>query len=104
VHVDFEHMRAGGNGSYNAAWVARDGADKFSRVAVDSGIFGDFPEAGTFHEALTASHADHVDRMRGHEATLDKLGAKVHEAADRFGAMEDHNESMLQALRCTLST
>jgi hypothetical protein len=99
MEVDVGAMRSGANRSYNAAWLAAEGADLLSRTFVRPGIFGDFAAAESFHGALSQSHSNHVERLRDHESRLGVLGDKAHTTASEFVEME---ERIAQALRSVL--
>ena len=99
MEVDVGAMRSGANRSYNASWLAAEGADLLSRTSVRPGIFGDFAAAESFHGALSQSHSNHVERLRDHESRLGVLGDKAHTTASEFIEMEERNA---QALRSVL--
>ena len=99
MEVDVGAMRSGANRSYNAAWLAAEGADLLSRASVRPGIFGNFAAAESFHGALSQSHSNHVERLRDHESRLGVLGDKAHTTASEFIEMEERNA---QALRSVL--
>ena len=99
MEVDVGAMRSGANRSYNASWLAAEGADLLSRSPVRSGVFGDFAAAESFHGALRQSHSNHIERLRDHEGRLGVLGDKAHTTASEFIEMEERNA---QALRSVL--
>ncbi|WP_099023665.1 DUF2563 family protein [Mycolicibacterium palauense] len=100
MFVDVEEMRAGAAKSYNAAWLAMEGADNLSRARVTSGIFGGFADAESFQSALSGAHTQHVARLRHHENRLGVLGDKAHTTASAFVDMEERNAEALRTVLC----
>ncbi|MGY4710757.1 DUF2563 family protein [Mycolicibacterium sp. CBM1] len=98
MQVDVEEMRSGANRSYNAAWLAMEGADQLSRARVTTGIFGDFAAAEAFHGVLGEAHSNHVQRLRDHDSRLGVLGDKAHTTASAFLDMEDRNAEALRSV------
>lgn len=98
MQVDIDEMRSGANQSYNAAWLAMEGADQLSRASVSAGIFGSFAAAESFHGAANQAHSNHVVRLCDHEARLGVLGDKAHKTASMFVEMEDRNAQALRAV------
>jgi len=98
VQVDVEEMRSGANRSYNAAWLALEGADQLARARVGSSIFGDFTAAESFHTAVSQAHSNHVQQLRDHESRLGVLGDKAHKTASVFIEMEERNTQALRAV------
>lgn len=98
MQVDVGELRAGANRSYQAAWLAMEGADRLARGSVAAGIFGDFGAAETFHGALDAAHTTHVQRLRTHENRLGVLGDKAHTTASTFVDMEERNAEALRSV------
>ena len=99
MEVDVGAMRSGATRSYNASWLAAEGADLLSRTSVRPGIFGDFAAAESFHGALSQSHSNHVERLRDHESRLGVLGDKAHTTASGFVDMEERNTEALRSVR-----
>jgi hypothetical protein len=98
VQVDVDEMRSGANRSYNAAWLAMEGADRLARGTVAAGIFGAFGAAESFCGALDDAHTAHVRRLRDHQSRLGVLGDKAHTTASAFVDMEDRNAEALRAV------
>jgi hypothetical protein len=98
MFVDPAEMRAGANTSYNAAWLAGEGASALSRGTVTSGIFGDFAAAEDFGTALGAAHSQHLSKLRQHETRLGTFGDKAHTVASAFIDMDQRNSQALQAV------
>jgi hypothetical protein len=98
VQVNAEEMRSGANRSYNAAWLAMEGADQLSHARVTAGIFGTFAAAESFHGALGEAHSNHIQRLRDHESQLGVLGDKAHTTASAFLDMEDRNAEALRSV------
>lgn len=98
MQVDVGELRAGANRSYQAAWLAMEGADRLARGRVAAGIFGDFGAAETFCGALGDAHTTHVQRLRDHESRLGVLGDKAHTTASAFVDMEERNAEALRSV------
>jgi hypothetical protein len=98
MFVDPEEMRTGANTSYNAAWLANEGAIALSRGRATSGIYGGFASAEDFSTALGAAHNQHLAKLKQHEARLGNLGDKAHTAASAFVDMEERNSEALRAV------
>jgi len=99
MHVNTEGLRSGAGTSYNAADHAYEGAGTLSRAAVSTGIFGNFPEADSFHEAVSGAHRWHVSLIETHYEKLGTVGDKAHSAAAEFADMEKRNAARLRAVR-----
>ena len=99
MHVNTEGLRSGAGTSFNAADHAFAGAGKLSRAAIASGIFGNFAEADSFHEAVSGAHGRHVSMIESHLARLGIVGDKAQNAAAEFAEMEKLNEARLRAVR-----
>ena len=99
MEVDVGAMRSGATRSYNASWLAAEGADLLSRTSVRPGTFGDFAAAESFHGALSQSHSNHVERLRDHASRLGVLGDKAHTTASGFVDMEERNTEALRSVR-----
>ncbi|TGD88998.1 DUF2563 family protein [Mycolicibacterium sp. CH28] len=76
MQVDVEEMRSGANRSYNAAWLAMEGADQLSRTRVTAAIFGDFAAAEAFHGALGGPRERRAPDQR------QRRGSASHDSAD----------------------
>ena len=99
MHVNTEGLRSGAGTSFNAADHAYEGAGNLSRAAIASGIFGNFAEADSFHEAVSGAHRRHVSMIESHFEKLGTVGDKAHSAAADFAEMEKLNEARLRAVR-----
>ena len=104
MFVDTDLLHSGGNDSHRAGAHAQDAADQLSRGPLASGMFGGFPAADTFHEAVTVAHGQHVKSLQAHQETLTGLGHKAHYAANGFTNMDDRNAADMRAVRCTSDT
>ncbi|OBG29257.1 DUF2563 family protein [Mycobacterium sp. 852002-51057_SCH5723018] len=104
MFVDADLLHSGADESHRAGGLARDGADQLSRGPLLSGMFGGFPAADTFHDAVTAAHAQHVKSLQGHQQTLTEVGRKGHYAATGFVDMDDRNAAEMRAVRCSSNT
>jgi hypothetical protein len=104
MFVDTDLLHSGADESHRAGGHAQDGADRLSRGPLASGMFGGFPAAETFHEAVTVAHGQHVKNLQAHQETLTGLGHKAHYAANRFTTMDDRNAAKERAVRCTSDT
>jgi Protein of unknown function (DUF2563) len=102
VNTDLLHL--GANESHRAGGHAQDGADQLSRGPLASGMFGGFPAAETFHDAVTAARGQHVKNLRDNQETLTGLGHKAHYAADEFTNMDERNAAEERAVRWTSGT
>ena len=99
MFVDPELLHSGANESHRAGGHAREAADLLSRGPLASGMFGDFPAADAFHEAVTSAHSQHVNNLQAHQQTLTAVGTKAHSAANGFTNMDGNNASELRAVR-----
>jgi Protein of unknown function (DUF2563) len=66
-----------------------------------SGMFGGFPAAEEFHEAVSAAHGKHVKGLQAHGESLTAIGGKAFQTATGFTDMEEHNAADLRAVRPT---
>jgi hypothetical protein len=104
MFVDTDLLHSGANESLRAGGHAQDGADQLSRCPLASGMFGGFPAADTFHQAVTAAHGQHVKNLQAHREALTGLGHKAHYAADGFTNMDDRNAAEERSVRWTSDT
>ena len=104
MFVDTGSLVSGADKSHSAAAHARDGADQLGRGPLASGMFGGFPAAEAFHDAVSAAHATHVRSLQAHEETLTAIGGKAERAAVGFTEMEERNAAKLRAVRCSSNT
>ncbi len=98
MRIDVEEMRSGANQSYGAAWLAMEGANRLSTMAVPSGVFGSMPVAHSFCSALSQEHRNQLKQLRDHEAKLIVLGDKAHTTASVFAGMEERTAEALRAV------
>jgi len=63
-------------------------------------MFGHFPAAEAFQDAVSAAHAEHVKSLQAQQETLTAIGGRASRAAAEFTDMEEHNAAKLRALRC----
>ncbi|SOX54528.1 DUF2563 domain-containing protein [Mycobacterium ahvazicum] len=98
MFVDMGLLHSGGNQTHRAGGHAQDAASRLSRGPVMSGMFGDFPAADQFHEAVSVAHGNHVKSLQSHRETLTSIGGKAHQAAAGFTEMEEHNTAEVRAV------
>ncbi|MGB3480745.1 MAG: DUF2563 family protein [Mycobacterium sp.] len=96
MDVDVPQMRAGANGSYEAATRAQTGADTFARVSTSGDMFGDFAEANQFQAALGQAHTRHLECINHHVTSLGALGDSAHMAATAFADMDSEHSKRLR--------
>jgi len=99
MFVSPDGLRDGDNTSYQGADHADDGASTLARASVGSRIFGDFPAAAQFHQAVSDAHSHHTTRAAHHAERLGVLGDKAHRAAADFDDMESANKDRLTLTR-----
>jgi Protein of unknown function (DUF2563) len=104
MFVDTDLLHSGANEAHRAGGHAQDGADQLSRGPLLPGMFGGFPAAEIFHEAVRAAHGQHVKNLQAHQETLTELGRKAHFAADGFTDIDDRNAAKMRAVRCSSVT
>lgn len=104
VFVDPAMLKAGSSDSHSAAQHAQAGAASLGQNAVATGIFGSFGAADVFHQALSASHTEHITTLNDHHRTLADLADKAHLARRGFTDMDQANAADLRAVRCNSST
>jgi hypothetical protein len=98
MRVDTAKLHSGAAGSFRASEHAQAGANHLSGGPPVAGMFGDFPDADDFHEALSAAHAQHVTSLQNHRQSLNDVGAWAHRAGYLFTAMDERNTSELREL------
>jgi hypothetical protein len=104
LFVDTAGLRSGAVSSRQAADHAHDGAAHLSGQSAGSDMFGGFPAASAFAEAVSASHAKHVEILKRHGESLNTLGANADTVATEF-TESDHNSALaLKAIRCNYAT
>lgn len=104
MFVDTGLLHSGANESHRAGGHAHEGADRLSRGPLLSGMFGEFPTAEGFQDALHTAHAQHVKSLRAHHEGLTAVGAKAHRAGTGFTDMDERNAAKLQAVECNSGT
>jgi hypothetical protein len=104
MFVDTNLLHSGADESHRAGGHAQGAADELSRGPLASGMFGGFPAAETFHEAVTAAHGQHVKNLQAQQETLTGLGHKAHYAAHEFRNMDDRNAAEERSVRWTSDT
>ncbi len=95
MFVSPDGLRNGANSTYQGADHADQGAATLSRASVGSSIFGDFPAAAQFHQAVSDAHSHHTTQASHHAERLSVLGDKAHRAAGDFDDMESTNQDRL---------
>lgn len=98
MRVDVDEMRAGADRSYDAAWLAAEGADLLAATGLTPRAFGDFSAAESFREALGNARGHHVQRLREQRDHLGKLGDAAHTAASALADMERRNAEAMRAV------
>ena len=101
MFVDTGLLHSGGSQSHRAGGHAHDAADRLSRGPLMSGMFGGFPAAEEFHDAVSVAHGKHVKGLQAHGESLTAIGGKAFQAASGFTDMEEHNAADLRAVRPT---
>ncbi len=96
MFVDPAMLHSGAAESHRASEHAQDGANRLAGTPLTAGIFGDFTDADAFYDAVTSAHAHHVKTLQIHGESLSDIGAKTHQVAYSFSAMEDHNAKALR--------
>lgn len=104
MFVDTRLLHSGSSQSRHAGDHARDAADQLSRAPLQSGMFGEFSAAETFHGAVNEAHRWHVRTLHAHQEALSAIGGKADRAAAGFTDMEVRNASKLRAVRCSSGT
>ena len=104
MFVDTGLLHSGANEAQRAGGHAQDGADQLSRGPLLSGMFGQFPSAEYFHDAVTSARAQHMKNLQVHQEALTALGRKAHYAAAEFTDMDERNAAKLRAVRCSSAT
>lgn len=104
MFVDTGLLHSGASDSCRASSRADDGANHLARTSPVAGMFGDFPAAHEFREAIGMARAHHATRLRAHQEILSNVGDKARTAAADFTAMEQHNAAALRAARWNSAT
>ena len=81
MFVNTELLHSGAAESHRAGAHAQDAADHLSRGPLSSGMFGGFPAAEAFHDAVSVAHAKHVKSSQAHQETLTAIGGQAQRAA-----------------------
>ncbi|MEB3981676.1 DUF2563 family protein [Mycobacterium sp. 663a-19] len=98
MEVDMGLLHSGGNESHRAGGHAREAANNLSRGPLTPGMFGEFPAAESFHEAVTSAQAHHAKTLQAHQETLTSVGKNAHTAANGFTDMETRSAAQLRAV------
>ena len=104
MFVDTGLLHSGANESHRAGGHAQDAADHLARGPLSPGMFGGFPAAEAFHDAVSAAHAKHVNSLHAHREALTAIGGQAHRVAAEFTNMEEHNAAKLRTVRCSSAT
>jgi hypothetical protein len=104
LSVEPAGLRSGAVSSRQAADHAHDGAAHLSGRSVGSDMFGGFPAASAFAEAVSASHAEHVEILQGHGDNLATLGGNADTVAAAFTEADHNSAAALEAIRCNYAT
>jgi uncharacterized protein DUF2563 len=98
MRVDTAMLHSGAAGSFQAGEHAQAGANHLSSALPAAGMFGDFPGADEFHEALSAAQTQHISSLQNHQQSLSDVGAWAHRAGYSFTAMDERSASELREL------
>jgi hypothetical protein len=104
LFVDTAGLGSGAVSSRQAADRAHDGAAQLSGQSVETDMFGGFPAASAFAEAVSASHAEHIKILNGHGESLNALGGNADTVAAAFTQSEHDGAAALEAIRCNYAT
>jgi Protein of unknown function (DUF2563) len=97
-------LMSGAVSSRQAADHAHDGAAHLSGRSVGSNMFGGFPTASAFAEAVRASHAEHIEILKAHGESLTTLGGNADTVAAAFTEFDHNSAAALEAIRCNYAT
>jgi Protein of unknown function (DUF2563) len=97
MEVDPTHLQAGADRCSDAAGTALAAAGKLAEKKPTAGMFGDFAEARAFHEAISATHQDHVEQLHGHHRVLTDISDKSRSGADEFTGRDTSAADSLRA-------
>jgi hypothetical protein len=67
-------------------------------------MFGGFPAASAFAEAVSASHGKHVEILKRHGESLNTLGGNADTVAAAFIESDQESAAALKAIRCNYAT
>lgn len=84
MFIDPDFLNMGAGFTESAAVIAQRGALNFGSVQMNSGIFGGFADAESFHKVLAAAHGRHAEAIQQHHETLNRLTEKATLAARTF--------------------
>jgi hypothetical protein len=104
LFVDPAMLNSGAGSSRQAADHAGNGALQLSGRSVGSDMFGGFPAAGAFANAVRAAHADHVELLRGHQENLGNVAGNADTVAAAFTEMDHRSAAAVEAIRCSSET
>lgn len=99
MFVDTAMLHSGAAESDRASEHAQDGANHLADTPPTAGMFGDFADADAFHDAVKSAHAHHVKTLQSHGESLSDVGAKTHQVAYSFSAMEESNQKALREVK-----
>jgi hypothetical protein len=102
--VDRAGLNSGADSSRQAGDHAHDGVNQLSGASVSADMFGGFPAAGAFAEAVNAAHGFHMAMLQSHQTSLANLGDQVDNIAATFTETENRSAATLKAVRCNSST
>jgi len=98
MFVDARLLHAGGNDAHVAGEQARKGADALSRGSLLSGMFGEFPLAAAFHEALCSARVQHVTHLRENHHALVSVTHRAAQAAAACADMDSRNAAEMRGV------
>ena len=96
MFADTAQLHSGASESHRASEHAQAGANHLSDAPPVAGMFGSFPAADDFQDAVSAAHAYHVKALHNHQENLNDVGTKAHRAGYAFSATEDQNRKVLR--------
>jgi hypothetical protein len=89
IEVNTGELGVGVESCQYAAGSARKAADRLGEAIVPSGVFGDFAEAHSFHNAMSAAHRAHQEQLHAHHSKLMGLSDKAKTAAKAFTNIDE---------------
>lgn len=104
LSVDPAMLNTGAGSSRNAADHASDAATHLSGRSLGGDMFGGFPEAGIFADAIRAAHAEHVEMLQSHQENLGTVADNADKVAAAFTEMDHRSAAAVEAIRCNSET
>jgi hypothetical protein len=104
LFVDPAMLSSGAESSRQAAEHAATGALHLSGRAVGGDMFGSFPAATAFADAVRGAHAEHVRLLEGHHENLGNVAGNADTVAAAFTDMDHRSAAAFEAIRCNSET